>query len=441
MIEIISVVIFSLFLMNWSASLVSVVLVICISLMQMNFSFSSTLDSFFFNSTISSLLIFLSCLLCFLSLVCTPEEMTSWSYKLCLSFLLLMLVFAFSTCNIIMFYVFFEASLIPTLFLIIGWGYQPERLQAGTYMMLYTVGASLPLLAMILWYCSCAETTETFILHLTSSPLKGMPAIILYGAFLVKLPMYGVHLWLPKAHVEAPLAGSMILAGILLKLGGFGLMQMIFCFNLVMDSYSTFIFCMSMWGGLLATLMCLRQVDVKSLVAYSSVGHMSIVSAGLLMDSSWGVVSAVITMMAHGFSSSALFCLAYFSYKKSHTRNIPYMKGMLQVYPVLSMYWFILCCVNMACPPTLNLVGEMLIVGTLWNNNLWLACCMGMMVLFSASYNMYLYSSLNHGGFSSYFLSGQPLKSYSMIGLFGHLFPLILILKCDLFLFYSLLDF
>nr|YP_009987767.1 NADH dehydrogenase subunit 4 [Phyllidiopsis krempfi]QNL17296.1 NADH dehydrogenase subunit 4 [Phyllidiopsis krempfi] len=439
MIEIICVIFVSFFLLNWSVSLFSLTLATFLGLMQLNMNFSSTLNNIFYNTTFSSILVFLSCLLCLLSLMCTPEEKGSWGYMLCLTSLSFVLVLAFSSCNLLMFYIFFEVSLIPTLVLIIGWGYQPERLQAGTYMMLYTVGASLPLLIIILWHCSNMNTSETFILHLVSPMFNGLASLVLYLAFLVKLPMYGTHLWLPKAHVEAPLAGSMILAGILLKLGGYGIMQVIYCFNLGLDKYSALIVCLSMWGGFLATLMCLRQVDVKSLVAYSSVGHMSIVATGLLLDSFWGVTSAIVTMVAHGFSSSAMFCLAYFSYKKSNTRNLPYMKGMLQVYPVLSMFWFVFCCINMACPPTLNLMGEMMIIGTLWNWNFWLVFCMGLMVFFGASYNMYLYSSVNHGAFSSYFLSGMPLKSYSMVGLMAHFLPLMLILKSSLFISFDLL--
>nr|YP_010970206.1 NADH dehydrogenase subunit 4 [Phyllidiopsis shireenae]WNR50795.1 NADH dehydrogenase subunit 4 [Phyllidiopsis shireenae] len=439
MIEIMCVILISFLMMNWGVSMFSLMLAVFLGLMQMNMNFSLNLDGIFFTSTFSSILVFLSSFLCLLSLMCTPEEKDSWVYMLCLLILSFVLVLAFSSCNLVMFYVFFEVSLIPTLILIIGWGYQPERLQAGTYMMLYTVSASLPLLIAILWHCSCMSTTETYMLHLSSPIFSGMIGLVLYGAFLVKLPMYGVHLWLPKAHVEAPLAGSMILAGILLKLGGYGIMQMIYCFNMILDQYTIIIVCLSMWGGFLATLMCLRQVDVKSLVAYSSVGHMSIVSAGLILDSSWGVTSAIVMMIAHGFSSSAMFCLAYFSYKKSHTRNLPYMKGMLQVYPVLSMFWFIFCCINMACPPTLNLMGEMVIIGTLWNWNLWLVICMSLMIFFSASYNMYLYSSMNHGAFSTYFFGGIPLKSYSMIGLMSHFLPLTLIFKSSLFIIFNLL--
>nr|YP_010429318.1 NADH dehydrogenase subunit 4 [Glossodoris acosti]USQ67497.1 NADH dehydrogenase subunit 4 [Glossodoris acosti] len=426
-----------LFLFNWSVVIVTFSLCIFLSLFLMNQDFTSSLDGFFMYSSTCNLLIFLSILLCFLAMIGTPEEKSSYFYVLCLLFLCLALVLAFSSSNLMMFYVFFEISLVPTLVLIIGWGYQPERLQAGTYMMLYTVGASLPLLLLILWHCLKMCSMDMYILHMNSPISGGLMGLVIYGAFLVKLPMYGVHLWLPKAHVEAPLAGSMILAGILLKLGGYGIIQMNYCLNMGLDLFSFLIVVLSMWGGFLATLMCLRQMDVKSLVAYSSVGHMGIVSAGILLDSSWGMMSAMVTMMAHGFSSSAMFCLAYFSYKKSHTRNIPYMKGMLQAYPILSMFWFIFCCINMACPPTLNLMGEMIIIPVLWNASFSLALVMGLMIFFSASYNMYLYSSLNHGMFSSYSLGGFSLKSYCCLVLFAHMFPLMLILKSNLFNFLS----
>nr|YP_010032956.1 NADH dehydrogenase subunit 4 [Haloa japonica]QOW38690.1 NADH dehydrogenase subunit 4 [Haloa japonica] len=405
---------------------------ISVGFLYQNFSLSQ--DMIFWSNYLSNLLVFLSVVLCFLCLITTPYEKSS-SYVANLFMLAVFLSLSFSMSNMILFYVFFEASLIPTLLLIIGWGYQPERLQAGTYMMLYTVGASLPLFILLIWRCFNSGTMEMSIQSFLSVDLAVVLTIVLYGAFLVKLPMYSVHLWLPKAHVEAPLVGSMILAGILLKLGGYGIFLMNKSFNISLSSVGLTIVSLSIWGGLLVSFMCLRQVDVKALVAYSSVSHMGIVSSGLILNTTWGVMSAVITMLAHGFSSSALFCLAYFSYSKSHTRNIPYMKGLLQLYPVLSLWWFIFCCINMAAPPTLNLVGELLISVALWKVSVPLVVIMGLMVFFSAAYNMYLYTSINHGFHSNYLGGGVSLISYENLSLVLHLMPLLLLVKGNLLLF------
>nr|WBV77007.1 NADH dehydrogenase subunit 4 [Phestilla sp. CUS-2023] len=408
---------------------------ILLSIFNMHSSYFYSLDLFYSYSSVSSLMVFLSCLLCFLSLFASWENKISQVFTLSILILSLVLSLAFSSSNFLGFYIFFEVSLIPTLVLIIGWGYQPERLQAGSYMMMYTVSSSLPLLGILLYFGMKFCSMDFFLSNLVSEPLKGILLLGILGAFLVKLPMYGVHLWLPKAHVEAPLAGSMILAGILLKLGGFGIYSMKFGLNLELDWFMIILISGSMWGGFLASLMCMRQMDVKSFVAYSSVGHMSIVIAGLLLDSSWGLISSIITMVAHGFSSSCMFCLAYFTYKKSLTRNIPYMKGMLQVFPILSLWWFIFCCINMACPPTLNLMGELAVVPSLWSSSIYLALIMGLMVFFSAAYNMYLYSCINHGMFVGYTISGKNLKSSMLMVLLGHLLPLLFMFKSGLFSF------
>nr|YP_009408660.1 NADH dehydrogenase subunit 4 [Elysia cornigera]ANP26527.1 NADH dehydrogenase subunit 4 [Elysia cornigera] len=417
------------FIFYWGSSIVCFSMLCCMCIILMSHSFSCSLNMFFNMSPLSSFMLMLSVVLCILSLISTPNS-KSYSYQCTISLLGGFLALAFSSSNMINFYIWFEASLIPTLILIICWGYQPERLQAGSYMMLYTVAASLPLLLILIWRCVDAGSMNIFVMGNSSPQILASVLIFVYGAFLVKLPMYSVHLWLPKAHVEAPLAGSMILAGILLKLGGFGLFQMNKCFSLL-SSYSTsfIITCMSLWGGLLAVMVCLRQVDVKSYVAYSSVGHMGLVSAGVIMDRTWGVSSALITMIAHGFASSALFCLAFFSYSKSHSRAMPYMKGMLKLYPILSFWWFIFCCINMAAPPTINLLGEMLIIPSAWFSFWGLAVVLTIMVFMSASYNMYLYSSINHGDGSFYLTSGTNLNCSEGICLISHFVPLLIIFK------------
>nr|WDD39329.1 NADH dehydrogenase subunit 4 [Onchidium reevesii] len=397
-----------------------------------SFSFSSN-TLLLSGGSLSALMVFLALLLCFLAMMSTPSEKDP-KYIFWISSLALILSLAFSTGDILVFYVFFEASLIPTLMLIMGWGYQPERLQAGTYMMVYTVTASLPLLALLVYrYMECASHSVSVIE--LSSFSGGVLVLMVYMAFLVKLPMYSVHLWLPKAHVEAPLAGSMILAGILLKLGGYGLYQMNKCFCLTSESFIIyFLVCLSMWGGLIATLMCLRQVDMKALVAYSSIGHMGIVAAGFLMDRSYGVMSATVTMFAHGLSSSALFGLAYFTYTKVFSRNLPYLGGMLSLYPILSFFWFIFCCINMAAPPTLNLLGELMIVPCLWSAQMILVIVMALLVFFSAAYNMYLYTSINHGSASSFSSCASPMRSFEMLSLVAHMSPLLFLLKAQVFL-------
>nr|YP_004222147.1 NADH dehydrogenase subunit 4 [Berthellina sp. TLT-2006]ABK92227.1 NADH dehydrogenase subunit 4 [Berthellina sp. TLT-2006] len=422
------------FVCEWPVVLVGLCLGTALSVCEFHHGFSGTFDVIFNNTSTSSLMVFLTFLLCFLAALSTPEEKLSTKYITCISTLCLVLIMCFSSSNLVMFYIFFEVSLIPTVMLILGWGYQPERLQAGTYMMLYTVGASLPLLVILLWQCSWYSTMDVYSLSSVSMPAFGYSVLIILGAFLFKLPIYGAHLWLPKAHVEAPLAGSMILAGILLKLGGFGLYEMSGCFNLYLNNVSICVTALSLWGGFITTLMCMRQVDIKAFVAYSSVGHMSIVVTGFILGSHWGFFSALVTMVAHGLCSSALFSLAFYTYKKSHTRSIMYIKGLMVAYPTLSMWWFLYCCINMACPPTLNLLGELTAVPILWNFSIFMGLVMGLMMFLSAAYNMYLYSALNHGFWSSSVSGGTELKSYSLLSLFLHMVILIIIFKCCIFM-------
>nr|YP_009725893.1 NADH dehydrogenase subunit 4 [Dianemobius fascipes]QHQ73090.1 NADH dehydrogenase subunit 4 [Dianemobius fascipes] len=330
--------------------------------------------------------------------------------------LLLFLVLSFSMLSMIGFYLFFEASLIPTLILIIGWGYQPERIQAGIYLLFYTLLASLPMLIGVLKILSDKGTLEFNLME--GCEVKNLLMYMsLIGAFLVKMPMFLVHLWLPSAHVEAPLAGSMILAGVLLKLGGYGLLRM---FKLMVEVGVKFNFLwisISLIGGCLVSCICLRQVDMKSLIAYSSVSHMGILLGGLMTLNGWGMMSAYTMMISHGLCSSGLFCLSNTCYERTGSRSMMINKGMLTLMPSMSLWWFLLCSSNMAAPPSLNLMAEMGLFMSLisWNsfNGIWL----GVMSFLSAGYSLYLYSYSQHGKFYSgvYSFSGGKLAEYALM--------------------------
>nr|UOU84923.1 NADH dehydrogenase subunit 4 [Nigrotipula nigra] len=379
-------------------------------------------------------LILLSIWICSLMLMASENiyrKENYWNFFLLVVLILLIFLYlTFSTMNLFLFYLFFESSLIPTLFLIMGWGYQPERLQAGIYLLFYTLFASLPLLVGVFFVYNKMMYLEFMLL------MSDTQSILLYlsliFAFLVKMPMFLVHLWLPKAHVEAPVSGSMILAGILLKLGGYGILRIIPLIQSINNSLSWFWVSVSLMGGVLVSFICLRQIDMKSLIAYSSVAHMSIVLMGMLTMTSWGMSGAYILMIAHGLCSSGLFCLANISYERMGSRSLFINKGMLNFMPSMALWWFLLSSCNMAAPPSLNLLGEISLLNSIvsWS---WMSMFMlALLSFFGAAYTLYLYSYSQHGKLysGSYSFMGGLNREYLLLLL--HWFPLnLLIMKSD----------
>nr|WNH21344.1 NADH dehydrogenase subunit 4 [Tactostoma macropus]BBD49777.1 NADH dehydrogenase subunit 4 [Tactostoma macropus] len=350
-----------------------------------------------------------------------------------LTSLQMFLILAFGATEILMFYIMFEATLIPTLFIITRWGNQTERLNAGTYFLFYTMAGSLPLLVALLLLQKDTGTLSLLTLQyappleLTTWSSKLWWAGCL-TAFLVKMPLYGAHLWLPKAHVEAPIAGSMVLAAVLLKLGGYGMMRMILILDPLTKQLAYPFIALALWGIIMTGSICLRQTDLKSLIAYSSVSHMGLVAAGILIQTPWGFSGATILMIAHGLASSALFCLANTSYERTHSRAMLLVRGMQAVLPLLTTWWFIASLANLALPPLPNLMGELLIITSMFTWSHWTLLLTGAGTLITAAYSFHLFLTTQRGPLPNHISAIGPAHTREHLLLTLHLLPIILLI-------------
>ena len=292
--------------------------------------------------------------------------------------LIVTVLIALKTKNLFLFYVFFEFRIIPITIMVFLFGYQPEKLQAAFSLLIYTVVGSLPLLLCIVFMS----------ITMIRSTILTIPITL---GFMIKTPIYLVHTWLPKAHVEAPVGGSIILAGVLLKLGSYGLL--VFLPLVTMNGVLRFYLRVSMIGSTVASVICLRQGDLKLLVAYSSVVHMGVVTLGFIRGRELGYSCAFIIVLAHGLSSPFLFAFAYWLYSTSHSRLI---LNNARTWPLLILWLFTLVSLNIGVPPRLTVWAEVLmsiriifLITSAW------PIIMSIFLL-GGAYNLYLYVSCIH---------------------------------------------
>ena len=357
--------------------------------------------------------IFLTVLLLPVCIICSWSTVVTrvTEFQLLLHLTTFLLVLVFTVQDLLLFYVTFEAILIP-MFLIVGvWGSRDRKIHAAYQFFLYTLVGSVLMLVAIIYLYNEVGSTHIFVLLDSSfdADTSRLLWLALFVSFAVKVPMIPFHIWLPEAHVEAPTAGSVILAGILLKMGTYGLIK----FSLPIFPEATLyfqplIYLLSLVGILYSALTTIRQVDLKKIIAYSSVGHMNYVTLGIASGTLAGLEGSLFMMLGHGFVSSALFLCIGGLYERYHTRILLYYGGLVLGMPLFSVFFLFFTLANVSFPGTSNFIGELFILLGVFLDSQVAAFLAAAGVILSAVYAFWLYNRLVFG-----VLKVQHISSFS----------------------------
>jgi len=346
------------------------------------------------------------------------------SFFLCLInyVLLLRLVFSFIIKNMLGFYFMFEVRFLPIFFMIISWGSAVDRLISSFYLIYYTMLGSLPFLIRLIYIINLNIRVNFFLFNYFNIS----NVFIIFWAlfvFLVKFPIYGLHLWLLKAHVEAPVWGSMVLSGVILKLGGYGMLRFCWVWENLGVLKDNILF-LSLLGSVKCSYSCLVRNDIKLRIALSSVVHIGFCVISILALLEWTVKGAVIIILGHALCSSGLFFLCNIIYQTYGSRRLVIRKGVSNVFPLFRLIWFLMCSINISCPPSINLLSEMIILsGIIGYGGFIFIPIISFILFFTAAYSLYLYYVYNHSLFNKFALITGCDMITIFLGLF-HWLPL-----------------